>query len=115
MIDAGPEANGFECGCWNSALIAELVYLKFGVRYNPRYLCSLLKKLGFSYLKAGFVPESWDQEEVEKTRKKWLEETLPALLRQAKEKKAVILLAMRFPLPCGGLLEGLGRVEVINR
>jgi transposase len=56
MIDAGAEANGFDCGCWNSALIAELVYLKFGVKYNPRYLCSFLKKLGFSYQQAGFIP-----------------------------------------------------------
>jgi transposase len=91
MIDEGPEANGFECGCWNSALIVELVYLKFGVKYNPRYLCSLLKKLGFSYQKAGFVPDSWDKQEVEKSRKKWLKKTWPKLLSQSKAKKAVIL------------------------
>jgi len=91
MIDAGPEANGFECGCWNSALIEELIYLKFEVRYNPRYLCSLLKKLGFSYQKARFIPASWDQEKVEESRKLWVEKTWPKILRRAKTEKAVIL------------------------
>jgi len=44
MIVSGPDACGFDCGVWNTALIAELVVLKFGVKYNPRYLSSLLKK-----------------------------------------------------------------------
>jgi transposase len=45
-VEAGPAANGFECGVWNTAMIAELIWRRFGVRYNPRYLSSLLKKLG---------------------------------------------------------------------
>lgn len=91
MIEAGPEANGFESGCWNSAMIAHLTYLKFGVKYVPRYICILLKKLGFSYQKAHFVPASWDKEEVEKARELWVKETWPSILKKAKEMKAVIL------------------------
>jgi transposase len=34
LIKAGPEANGFHCGIWNSAMIAEVIRLKFEVRYN---------------------------------------------------------------------------------
>ena len=91
MIEAGPEANGFECGCWNSAMIAHLIYLKFGVKYAPRYLCTLLKKLGFSYQKAHFIPASWDKEEVEKARELWVQKTWPSILKKAQETKAVIL------------------------
>jgi len=49
MIKEGPEANGFNCGGWNTALINCLIEKKFGVRYNERYLATLLKKLGLSY------------------------------------------------------------------
>ncbi|MCP4399870.1 MAG: transposase [bacterium] len=44
MVEAGPEANGFACGVWNTAMIAELILVKFGVSYNPRSLSSVLKK-----------------------------------------------------------------------
>ena len=43
LIKDGPEANGFHCGIWNSAMIAEVIWLKFEVRYNLNYLSSLLK------------------------------------------------------------------------
>ena len=32
MVVAGPLDNGFDCGIWNTAMIAELIWLKFGVR-----------------------------------------------------------------------------------
>ena len=51
MIEAGPEKNGFYSGVWNSAMIAELIFIKFGVQYNLRYLCSLLKKNGLELSK----------------------------------------------------------------
>ena len=34
LIKAGPEANGFHYGVWNSAMIAEIIWLKFEVLYN---------------------------------------------------------------------------------
>jgi transposase len=55
LIKTGPEANGFQCGLWNSAMIAEVIWLKFEVRYNLNYLSSLLNKQGFSYQKARFI------------------------------------------------------------
>ncbi len=54
-VVAGPEENGFDCGVWNTALIAELIWRRFGVRYHPRYLSCLLKRLGLSYQKARFI------------------------------------------------------------
>ena len=91
MVVAGPEANGFDCGVWNSAMIAELILLKFNVKYNLRYLSTLLKKLGFSYQKAHFICDRQDEEEYEKTRKQWVEQTWPEILKEAKTKGAVIL------------------------
>ena len=91
LIKDGPEANGFHCGIWNTAMIAELIWLKFEVRYNLNYLSSLLKKLGFSYQKACFVTDRQDEEEYELKRKKWLEETLPAIMKNAEEDSSVIL------------------------
>lgn len=52
MIVQNPEKNGFDSGVWNSAMINELIFRQFGVQYNPRYLPTLLKKMGLSYQKA---------------------------------------------------------------
>ena len=54
IIDDGPEKYGFDCGVWNSPMIAEVILREFNVQYNPRYLCRLLKKMGISYQKAAF-------------------------------------------------------------
>jgi len=91
LVEKGPEASGFSCGVWNSALIAELIWRRWGIRYNPRYLSRLLKKLGFSYQKARFVSDKCDEEAYEKARREWSQKTWPALLKRAKATKAVIL------------------------
>jgi len=91
MVTEGPEAHGFSSGIWNCAMIAELIVLKFSVCYNLNYLASLLKKLGLSYQKARFISDRQDEEKYELARKVWLEETLPALLKKAKEENAVVL------------------------
>ncbi len=91
MVVAGPEKNGFYSGVWNCAMIAELVFVKFGVKYNSRYLGKLLKKMGLSYQKAKFVPAKCDEADYLATRKKWQEETWPKLLEKAKKENAIIL------------------------
>jgi len=91
MVEAGPEKSGFFSGVWNCAMIAELILMKFGVKYNPRYLSGLLKKMGLSYQKAKFIPANWDEEEYRAARKKWEEETWPNLLKKAKEENAILL------------------------
>jgi transposase len=91
LIKAGPEANGFHCGIWNSAMIAEVIWLKFEVRYNLNYLSSLLKKLGFSYQKARFISDRQEEEAYQVARKKWLEETLPAIIKKAEAEGSAVL------------------------
>jgi transposase len=92
-VENGPEANGFSCGVWNTAMIAELIWRRFGIRYNPRYLSTLLKQLGLSYQKARFISDRSDEEAYERARRQWLEETWPKRLAQAKATGAVILFA----------------------
>jgi transposase len=91
LIKDGPEANGFHCGIWNSAMIAEVIWLKFEVRYNLNYLSSLLKKLGLSYQKARFISDRQEEEAYQVARKKWLEETLPTIIKRAEAENSVVL------------------------
>ncbi len=87
LLDAGPLACGFSCGCWSSVLVAQLIQQQFGVLYNRFYVCTLLKNLGYSFQKAQFVSAHLD----EAGRQKWLQEVWPQVLQQAKRRKALIV------------------------
>jgi transposase len=87
LLDAGPVAGGFSCGCWSSVLVAKLIQQEFNVMYNRFYVCTLLKTLGYSFQKAQFVSDHLDPEK----RTAWLQEVWPRLLQQAKRRKALIL------------------------
>lgn len=56
-IDAGPEAAGFDCGCWNTALIQEWIFNHFAVEYNAQYIAELLDVMGYSYQRGRFVSD----------------------------------------------------------
>ena len=84
LLDKGPLACGFSCGCWSSVLVGELIEQEFGVLYNRFYVCTLLKNLGYSFQKAQFVSDHLDEER----RQAWLVEKWPQLLQQAKCRKA---------------------------
>ena len=87
LVAAGPEAAGYQSACWTSAMIADLIHLRFKVDYHPRYVCHLLAGLGFSFQKARFTADHLNDHEAIL----WLEETWPQILRLAQEKSAVIL------------------------
>lgn len=89
LIDQGPEAAGYEQGCWTSALIHDMILTQFGVEYSPQYLAQFLKNLGYSYQKARFASEHL--EDVSAEQREWLEIRWPASLSQAKEMNAWIL------------------------
>ena len=88
-IDNGPEAAGYDCGCWSTTLIRDLILTRFGVEYSPHYVAQLLKNMGYSYQKARFVSDHL--EDVADERKEWDEKTWPEILRLAKEKDAWVL------------------------
>jgi transposase len=93
LVVAGPEANGFDCGVWTTAMLVELIWRRWGVCYNPRYLSSLLAKLGLTYQKARFISDRQEDPNYEWARRAWVEQTWPAILKQAQSRGAVILFA----------------------
>jgi transposase len=88
LIDDGPEAAGYDYGCWNTALIQDLISKKFKVTYSSHYIAELLKNLGYSYQKARFVSNHID--DVAPEQKEWME-TWPEIMRLADEKDAMVL------------------------
>ena len=100
LIDAGPEAAGFETACWNSILIQTVIQREFGVAYNRYYVCELLRNLGYSFQKARFVSDHLD----EARRQAWLTEEWPKILKQAKRRRAWILFGDEVSFPQWGSL-----------
>lgn len=89
LIERGPEKAGYDCGCWDTVLIQDLIYTRFGVEYNPHYVAELLKNMGFSYQKGRFVSDHL--ENVAAAQKEWLEKTWPQIVKLAQKKGAMIL------------------------
>jgi transposase len=87
IVACPPYESGYDGGCWNAAMIADLIKRLFGVKYSTKYLPQLLKKIGLSYQKAKFAPAKADPEK----RKEWLEKTWPSIFKKAKKQKAMIL------------------------
>ena len=87
LLDAGPEAAGYDTGCWNAALIQDLVWREFGRLYNVHYLSALLRQLGFSYQKARYVSDHLD----EAARQHWLTVTWPTIVADARRQGALLL------------------------
>jgi len=89
LIERGPQAAGYDCGCWDTTLIRDLILTRFGREYSVHYVAELLKNMGFSYQKARFV--SNHLEDVAPLQKEWMAITWPYLLRFAEELEAMVL------------------------
>ena len=87
LIKAGPQTSGYPSGGWNTPMIQDLIYRRFGVEYHPHYICTLLHNLGFSYQKARFVSDHLN----EAKRLQWRHTRWPQILRQARQKEALLL------------------------
>lgn len=99
-IDAGPEAAGFDTGCWSALLIQELIRRKFHVLYSRSYLCELLRNLGYSFQKAQFVSDHLDDER----RRRWRTQEWPQILREAQQRGAWLLFGDEASFPQWGTL-----------
>jgi len=91
VVAQGPEAVGFTCGVWNSAMIVEVIQKEFNVTYHPRYVSALLHALGLTYQKARFVCDQIQDDEYRRARCRWDKITWPSFLRQARQAGGVIL------------------------
>jgi len=87
VIKAGPQAAGYTSGCWNTPMIQDLIQRRFGVSYHPHYIATLLGNLGFSYQKARFVSDHLN----EAKRLAWRQREWPRILRQARQRMALLL------------------------
>lgn len=72
-IDAGPEAAGYDCGCWSTTLIQDWIFNRFEVEYAPRYVAELLDQMGFSYQRARFVSDHL--KDVAAEQEEWMSKT----------------------------------------
>lgn len=101
MLDAGPQQAGFENGCWSSLLVQELIRRECGgVVYNRTYVCELLKQLGYSFQKAKFVSDHFD----ELARAEWMSSRFPAIVQAATQRGAMILFGDEASFPQWGTL-----------
>ena len=100
LVMAGPLAVDYPTGCWTSLLIQHLILTEFGVLYNRHYVCSLLHSLGFSFQKARFVSDHLDTQR----RQQWMEEEWPKILKEASEKRALLLFGDEASFPQWGSL-----------
>jgi transposase len=89
VIIAGPEAAGYPTGCWNAALVQDWIERTFGVLYSVHYVAELLGNLGLTYQKARFVSDHLD----EARRQRWRTQEWPALVAEARRRKALLLFA----------------------
>ena len=86
ILDRPPHESGLTGGCWTSGAIQTIIHREFKVKYAPKYIPELLKRLGFSFQKAKFESAHIDP----KKRLKWLQDTWPDILAQAKRNQAHI-------------------------
>jgi transposase len=89
LIERGPQAAGYDCGCWDTTLIQDLILTRFGREYSAHYVAELLKNMGFSYQKARFVSEHL--EDVAPAQERWMKLIWPYIVRFAQELGAMIL------------------------
>ncbi len=87
ILSLPPIEAGYSGGCWNSAMIGDLIKKLFKVIFSIKYLPQLLKRLKFSYQKAKFKAAKADP----KKRKIWIEKTWPKIFAKAKRTNSMIL------------------------
>jgi transposase len=100
LLDEGPVKAGFTGACWRSPLIQQLIFERFGVLYNVFYIAQLLRNLGFSWQKAGFISDHLD----EVKRREWRAYTWPKALRLARQQGALLLFGDEASFPQWGTL-----------
>jgi transposase len=86
-IKASPQDAGYTSGCWNTPMMQDLIQRHFGVAYPPHDIATLLKNMGFSSQKARLVSDHLN----EAKRLEWRHTRWPTILRQAKQRKALLL------------------------
>ena len=96
---SSPTDHGYDCGCWNSLLVQDLIYKKWGVLYHRGYICNLLHNLGFSWQKARFVSDHLDHAKRKEWKGNWHN-----IVAQARQTGALLLFGDEASFPQWGTL-----------
>jgi transposase len=83
-----PTEHGFPTDLWSAARLADLVERDLGVSVNPRYLCAWLRQRGYTPQKPRRVPRERDERAIAS----WLAKDWPRIKRQARERRACLML-----------------------
>jgi transposase len=83
VLQAGALAWGFDTERWTLRRIAEVIWERFGVSYNPNYLAEPLRKLGFSPQQ----PPTQAHERNEELVRAWLKRDWPRIKRGLAERE----------------------------
>jgi transposase len=78
VIEAGPQAAGYDTGMWTGPMIGDWIRKRFGVSYHNHHIPRLLHKLGFSVQRPRKRLARADRER----QQLWLRKTLPAIKKK---------------------------------
>jgi transposase len=84
-----PRQLGFDFGLWTRKIVRDLIRREFGIDYTPQNVGKILKMLGFSPQRPVYRALERDPEK----RRKWTEETFPAIQERADREGARIYFA----------------------
>ena len=75
LLAQGAEAHGFSTPLWTTQRVADLIWRRFGVRYDRDHVCRLLHRFGWSWQK----PARRARERDEAAIQRWVQHTWPRL------------------------------------
>lgn len=88
-LRGNPRHVGFDFGLWARKIARELIRREFGIDYSPQNVGKILAMLGFSPQRPVYRALERDPEK----RRKWMEETFPAIKKRAGQEGARIFFA----------------------
>jgi len=86
VVNAGPEAAGFDTGTWTAALIGDIIKDRYGVSYSISAVTKLLHRLNFSVQ----LPQVQLARADPKAQQRWVNKTYPAIQRRARKEGGVV-------------------------
>jgi transposase len=88
-LRGNPRQVQFDFGLWTRRVVRDLIRREFGIDYTPQNVGKILKMLGFSPQRPVYQALERDPEQ----RRKWMEETFPAIRKRAGQEGASIYFA----------------------
>jgi transposase len=82
FLERGAAAYGFRGAVWTRARVGKVIRQEFGVKYSPRHVGRLLKRINWTPQKPVERADRRDEEEITE----WYEETFPELKKKLPEK-----------------------------